>query len=50
MRPILVEDAKFNSHCTDLKPLFEGQLKEFPYIVIRNKNAINLIDLNNKYM
>ena len=50
MRPIVIDDPRFNSHITDLKPLLPGQLRDYPYIVCRNKNSINLIDLNNTHI
>ena len=49
-KPIHLEDPRFNSHTTDLKPLFPNQMEEFPYIVTRNKNSINLIDINNRHI
>jgi hypothetical protein len=49
-KPIHIEDPKYNSHITDLKPLFAGALRDFPYIVSRNKNAICLIDLRNNHI
>ena len=52
LKPIHLEDPRINSHTTDLKPLFSGpgELKQFPYIISRNKNAINLIDLGNRHI
>jgi len=33
-----------------LKPLFAENFAELPYIVTRNKNSINLVDLRNKHI
>lgn len=30
--------------------MFPNQLSEFPFVVSRNKNSINLIDLNNRHI
>ena len=45
-----IEDPRYSSHTTDLKPLFPEQFSELPYIVTRNKNGINLIDLRNRHI
>ena len=47
-KPIKIEDPRYNSHITDLKPLFPDQLDHLPYLLERNKNSINLIDLANR--
>jgi len=44
-----IDDPRFNSHTTDIKPLFPDQLSEFPYVVTRNRNAINLVDIRNRH-
>ena len=49
-KPLKIEDPRYNSHTTDLKPLFPDQFQELPYVVARNKNAINLIDLRNRHI
>ena len=50
-KPQKVEDPRYNSHTTDLKPLFPDQnFDDFPYLVQRNKNAINVIDLRNRHI
>lgn len=49
-RPLKIEDPRYNSHTTDLKPLFPEQFVDLPYVVARNKNAINLIDLRNRHI
>ena len=49
-KPQKIEDPRYNSHTTDLKPLFPEQFIELPYIVTRNKNSINLIDLRNRHI
>ena len=49
-KPLKIEDPRYNSHTTDLKPLFPEQFQELPYVVARNKNAINLIDLRNRHI
>lgn len=49
-RPVKIEDPRFNSHTTDLKPLFADQFTELPYLISRNKNSINLIDLRNRHI
>ena len=49
-KPFKIEDPKYNSHTTDLKPLFPNNLDILPYIITRNKNAINLVDLNNRHV
>ena len=49
-KPLKIEDPRYNSHTTDLKPLFPDQFVELPYVVARNKNAINLIDLRNRHI
>ena len=49
-KPQKVEDPRYNSHTTDLKPLFPDHFQELPYIVTRNKNSINLIDLRNRHI
>lgn len=49
-KPIKVEDPRYNSHTTDLKPLFPENFTELPYVVARNKNSINLIDLRNRHI
>lgn len=33
-----------------MKPLFPENFSELPYIVTRNKNSINLVDLRNKHI
>ena len=33
-----------------MKPLFPEHFHELPYIVTRNKNSINLIDLRNRHI
>ena len=33
-----------------MKPLFPENFTELPYIVTRNKNSINLIDLRNRHI
>lgn len=49
-KPKKIEDPRYNSHTTDLKALFPDCFSDFPYIVSRNKNSINLIDLRNKHI
>ena len=49
-KPLKIEDPRYNSHITDLKPLFPDQFQELPYVVARNKNAINLVDLRNRHI
>ena len=59
-KPTKIEDPRYNSHTTDLKPLFPEHFIELPYIVTRNKNSIcrtgypvlqiNLIDLRNRHI
>ena len=49
-KPQKIEDPRYNSHTTDLKPLFPENFSELPYIVTRNKNSINLVDLRNKHI
>ena len=50
IKPQKIEDPKYNSHTTDLKPLFPEQFSELPYIVQRNKSSINVIDLRNRHI
>ena len=38
VKPIKIEDPRYNSHTTDLKPLFPDQFNELPYVVSRNRN------------
>ena len=45
-----IEDPRYNTHTTDLKPLFPDSFAELPYIVTRNKNSISLIDLRNRHV
>lgn len=49
-KPIKIEDPRYNSHITDLKPLFPDQFVDLPYVVARNKNSINLVDLRNRHI
>lgn len=49
-KPMKIEDPRYNSHTTDLKALFPEQFGELPYVVTRNKNGINLIDLRNRHI
>jgi hypothetical protein len=48
-KPEKIEDPRYNSHTTDIKPLFPDEITEFPYVITRNRNAINLIDLRNRH-
>ena len=50
VKPVKIEDPRYNSHTTDLKPLFPEQFNELPYVVSRNRNSINLIDLRNRHI
>lgn len=50
VKPVLIQDPKFNSHVTDLKPLFPELLSDYPYVVCRNKNMITLVDINNLHI
>ena len=47
-RPVKIEDPRYNTHTTDLKPLFSSQFSELPFVVTRNKNSISLVDLRNR--
>lgn len=50
-KPYKIEDPHYNSHTTDLKPLFpEKFFTDLPYVVQRNKNSINVIDLRNRHI
>lgn len=49
-KPIKLEDPRYNSHTTDLKPLFPEDFNMLPYVISRNKNSINLIDLRNRHI
>lgn len=49
-KPVKIEDPRYNTHTTDLKPLFPDFFAELPYIVTRNKNSISLIDLRNRHV
>ena len=48
-KPEKIEDPRYNSHTTDIKPLFPDQIADFPYVVSRNRNSINLVDLRNRH-
>jgi hypothetical protein len=49
-KAVKIEDPRYNSHITDLKPLFPENFAELPYVIARNKNSINLIDLRNRHI
>ncbi len=49
-KPQRIDDPRFNSHTTDLKPLFPDSIETLPYIISRNKNSISLIDYRNKHI
>lgn len=51
VKSVKIEDPRYYSHTTDLKPMFEKLLgQEMPYLLQRNKNAISLVDVKNNHI